>query len=121
MPLKDLIPHHLSYCISKLYEGYWSGYPLAEMDLGMIADYQTKIKAELDKKYGSYKKLDNSSDTLESIDYVLMRLQELFSAGGIKGNKDAKVFIDALDHYFDEVKEMFAEIDNTGWHPDDPS
>ncbi len=114
MPLQDLLPRDLVYCFSKLYEGYWSGDGLAQTNLAAIAAYYANIKAELTATYGSYKQVDSVVYELESVGHALLRLQQMFESGSIEGNQDAKVFIDALAGYFEELKVRFIEIDAAG-------
>ncbi|MDB5268749.1 MAG: hypothetical protein JWP58_1789 [Hymenobacter sp.] len=119
--LKGLIPDHLAYAISKLYEGYFSGYPMAEADLSYIADVQTKLKEGLTQKYSSYQDIDSVSATIETLDHIVQRLKHWLEEGELKGNMDAKIFIDALKWHYEALKGMLGELDASGWMPGDES
>ncbi|MGI4874255.1 MAG: hypothetical protein ACRYFX_24110 [Janthinobacterium lividum] len=110
MPLQNLIPHNLAYLFRDLYEAHWSG-DNASLELEALADSHAAIVAALHAKYGSYKQVERIVHAIEIAGQALPRLEQMVEADSIKGNHDAKVFLDALNEYFDDIQVELSKLD----------
>lgn len=109
--IRDLVPDGFSYSISKIYEGVYSNYPLAQMNFDSVKETFEEIKNRIDERYGSYEELSGVKVVVDKINYVLQRLESWFNSKGIYENNDAEIFVDALNDRFKELFKMIDEID----------
>ncbi|OUJ68982.1 hypothetical protein [Hymenobacter crusticola] len=99
--LKILLPDSYKYHISKLYEGYHSGYPMVRADIDLLISAIQKVSSGLANRNITAVEI---TWTLEDMNHVLTRLSEWEIAKTLEGNRDAKVFIDALKQYFSDLQ-----------------
>ncbi|MEN5053859.1 hypothetical protein [Sphingobacterium kitahiroshimense] len=109
--LVNFIPETFSYSISKIYEGIYNDYPLVNVNFNMVKETISKIKLELEKRYGKLSNLSGLWDVLRRIDFILAKLEHWLQSANLKDNYDAEVFLDSLSDRLKELKEMLEEID----------
>jgi hypothetical protein len=108
--LSDLT-NGISYSISKVYEGIYNSYPLAEMNFSIIKSTIDSIKTELEKRYGKLSALPGVEDVIRRIDYIIKRMDGWVNENNLLNNNDAEVFMDSFSDRFEELEEMLREID----------
>ena len=109
--LTSLIPDSISYYCSKVYEGIYNPYPLAQMNFNSLKKVYESVKDELNIRYG-ISNLSGLADTVRRIDYILMRIETWLETNQLLSNSDAEVFMDAFSSHFDEFKTMLKELDD---------
>ena len=109
--LTDLIPGTMSYSISKVYEGIYNDYPLAEMNFSEIKKTIDTIKDEIIKRYGKLSALQGLNDVIRRIDYILQKVENWIQSDQLLNNDDAEVFLDSFSDRFKELEGMLSEID----------
>lgn len=109
--LRALLPASYQYHISKLYEEYHSGYPMVKADIELLTATLQKLETELKQRDAAY---DGIVWKLDDMNHALSGLARWEAAGTLKGNKDAKIFVDALKQYFEDLVVMLDERDQYG-------
>ena len=101
----------ISYSTSKVYEGIYNNYPLAEMNFSIIKSTIDSIKAEIEKRYGKLSALQGLEDVIRRIDYIIEKVDVWLKEDNLYNNNDAEVFMDSFSDRFHELEEMLKEID----------
>ncbi|WP_439182247.1 hypothetical protein [Carboxylicivirga taeanensis] len=101
----------ISYSISKVYEGIYNSYPLAEMNFSIIKSTIESVKEQIIKRYGKISALQGVEDVIRRIDYILERMNVWISEDNLLNNYDAEVFMDSFSDRVVELETMLKEID----------
>lgn len=109
--LTSLIPGTFGYYCSKVYEGIYNPYPLAQMNFDSLKKVYESIKEEIESRYG-INNLTGLADVVRRIDYILNRIETWLKDSQLLKNNDAEVFMDAFSSHFDEFRIMLKELDD---------
>ncbi|RIJ47345.1 hypothetical protein D1614_14585 [Maribellus luteus] len=101
----------IGYSISKVYEGIYNSYPLAEMNFSIIQSTIDSVKKEIEKRYGKISALQGLEDVIRRVDYIVERMDGWIKESNLFNNSDAEVFMDSLSDRIDELEKMLKEID----------
>lgn len=109
--LQDLVPENFNYLFSKIYQGNTNNYELTEMHFKIIKEAYQDIKKGINERYSSYQALSGVELKIDKLDHIFERLKTIIDQKELYKNKDAEIFLDALDDRFKEFEEMLKEID----------
>ena len=109
--LRALIRDNMHYEFSKLHEHIFHDYPLAEMNFKNIRSAAKQIKDGIIERYFSLSALQGAEDTLNTIDYIINRLEQTLIKTKIEDKFELRIFVDSLQKNFEELLEMVEEID----------
>src|SRR5680860_393465 len=82
----------------------------AEGSINIVSDKIDEFRNELNSRYCNSIP-EGLEYTCNNIDYILKRVGKWYDEGKLLENEDAKIFMNAFDKEFDDLKQMAEEID----------
>lgn len=73
---------------------------MVKADIELLIAALQRLRSELDQRAISTHKI---TSLLDDMDHVLANLLAWEAAGTLEGNRDTKVFVDALNQYFNDL------------------
>ncbi|MFA5816356.1 MAG: hypothetical protein WC865_12115 [Bacteroidales bacterium] len=112
--LSKLFTDELGFEISKLYQGVGQDHELielVELNFKSIRNTYEKIKDGLTHRYCSVEALPGVKNVTDLLDYIFIRLNTNLLTDKTNDDYELLVFIDALKHNINLLKNMVIEID----------
>ena len=110
--LSDLIHPSIDYQFSKLYENIHRDNELVEINFKTIFNTYVKIKDGIIARYHNLSALSGVELTIEMLDYLFLRVKRDLIENKIVDQLELRIFVNALEINFGELKSMIKEIDD---------